>query len=506
MTRTFVRGADSRSARRARLALVVLPAASLGSGLILTLRSLHRISAAARRISGGDLDVRLPQGGLSRAVPAFNDMAAALARHAAQDHDRQSDILSATARAQALTSISALLLGAPSGVGAVADLAVQIVADVLGDGASLRLFDDGDESGPGRPDGEESLRSGWCAHRDPVLRAVLRECAARHLPDLLGMFPSLVTGEMFVAADATTARAWGAALTSGMDVEATLAAQAFLPVRAQGSTIGVLALFRKPSATLSAAEVEFAREIAARVAQALVTARLVAELEREVELRRAAEREATSALARQRELLARLEDIERRERHAIAADIHDDPVQVLSAALMALGTAKLSPRQDMPSRISEAEVLISSATDRLRGMIFQLAPTDLSRVGLETGLGRLCADIFGNTGVAGNVVVQAAVPPHTAEVLFQICREALLNVRKHADARAVRIRVRRRAGGTTLSVKDDGPRKASVRDIPVGGHGIFAMSERAEAAGGWLRVVATRRGTSVLAWLPAGRT
>ena len=92
-----------------------------------------------------------------------------------------------------------------------------------------------------------------------------------------------------------------------------------------------------------------------------------------------------------------------------------------------------------------------------------------------------------------------------AALLYRIAQEAVVNVRKHAQAASVRIEVAEAADGIVVRVIDDG--RGFVPDLqsaPEPGHlGISTMVERAELAGGWARVIsAPGQGTTVECWLP----
>ena len=92
-----------------------------------------------------------------------------------------------------------------------------------------------------------------------------------------------------------------------------------------------------------------------------------------------------------------------------------------------------------------------------------------------------------------------------AALLYRIAQEAVVNARKHAEARSVRIEVVEAADGVVVRVIDDG--RGFVPDLqsePEPGHlGLSTMVERAELAGGWARVIsAPGQGTTIECWLP----
>jgi len=80
-------------------------------------------------------------------------------------------------------------------------------------------------------------------------------------------------------------------------------------------------------------------------------------------------------------------------------------------------------------------------------------------------------------------------------------QEALANVRKHAAARQVQIRLVARDGCLGVTVTDDG---VGFDRVPNGKHfGLQTMRERAESVGGGLTVTsAPAQGTQVTFWLP----
>jgi len=74
--------------------------------------------------------------------------------------------------------------------------------------------------------------------------------------------------------------------------------------------------------------------------------------------------------------------------------------------------------------------------------------------------------------------------------VIRIAQEALSNVRKHADARSVRVRCTVEEGDLILTVADDGRGFESVIGPTVKGHhfGLLTMRERAESLGGTLQI------------------
>jgi PAS domain S-box-containing protein len=207
-------------------------------------------------------------------------------------------------------------------------------------------------------------------------------------------------------------------------------------------------------------------------------------------------------------LLARLEAAQEEERRRIAADIHDDPIQVMSAADMRI-QALAESASDPPLReaLGEVHAVVIQAIERLRSLLFELRPPALDQHGLVVGLGTYLKQVGRDAGFETSLdgELDTEPPGDVRAVLFRIAQEAIANARKHASASRVDVLLRDEDGGILLEVRDDGRGfDPATIDPPMPGHlGMSAMPERAEVAGGWWRIeTAPGRGTTVRCWLP----
>ena len=213
-------------------------------------------------------------------------------------------------------------------------------------------------------------------------------------------------------------------------------------------------------------------------------------------------------LQQRRELAQRLQHAQEEERRRIAADIHDDPIQVMSAVDMRLQMLQSYPASLTPETISEIEAEVASAIERLRSLLFELRPSALDREGLAPALRIYLEHTARATGWRVDVVdrLETMPSPDMAALLYRIAQEAVVNARKHADASSVTAEVGNAADGVIVRIVDDG--RGFVPDLataPAPGHlGLSTMQERAELSGGWVRVTsAPGEGTTVECWLPA---
>lgn len=209
-----------------------------------------------------------------------------------------------------------------------------------------------------------------------------------------------------------------------------------------------------------------------------------------------------------RELLVRLEGAQEEERRRIAADIHDDSIQVMTAAdLRAQALATQIEDPELRAEAIELRELIGAAVERLRHLLFELRPPALDREGLVAAL---AAYSNGSEPVPAIVNGLTAEPPSEVRAtLFRIAQEALTNAHRHAMASSISVSLSEGKGGVALVVADDG-KGFDVRSIgaPEPGHiGLPTMIERAELAGGRCSVESEPgRGTTVSVWLPLSLT
>ncbi len=234
-----------------------------------------------------------------------------------------------------------------------------------------------------------------------------------------------------------------------------------------------------------------------------VTARKNAEqqLAKSYELLRATDQE-------RRRLLGRVVEVQEEERARIAADIHDDSIQKMTAVGLRLETFSRQLGEVEPEILTSLKRTVEDSIGRLRHLMFELRPAALDREGLESALKEVLqplADEAGLRWTLENRLITEPRPPVRANA-FRIVQEALANVRKHAGASAVDVRLEPRDGGVYVRVRDDGRgfEPAEIRSEP-GHFGVSAMRERAELAGGWFRVTgAAGSGATLEFWLPDG--
>ena len=206
-----------------------------------------------------------------------------------------------------------------------------------------------------------------------------------------------------------------------------------------------------------------------------------------------------------RHLTERIVQLADTERRRIAMGLHDDPLQQIAAAALLVSQQRRRDDHTDPARTDRLTMIddaLRSAMTAMRQLVFELSPPELEESGLDSALRRAADHLFGTTDVQVDVscVLPAEPPARTQGTAFRIAAEALTNVRKHAGAAHVDVRIGVDDGDLVIEVTDDG--SGISRDTPLGHLGLRAMHDRAAAVGGSCTVSDAAPGTRVLARLP----
>jgi PAS domain S-box-containing protein len=218
----------------------------------------------------------------------------------------------------------------------------------------------------------------------------------------------------------------------------------------------------------------------------------------------------TQEIADRRRLMTHLVQVQEEERRKIAADIHDDSIQAMTATSLRLQQLRkhlTDPAQrEVLTKLDDA---VRESIVRLRRLMFDLRPPALDRTGLAAALRELLERIKTETGLEYRLDDRLSSEP-AGDVrieMFRIAQEALVNVRKHASAGHVRVELQRVEHGNHVRITDDGRGFEGDTAAAQPGHlGLVAMRERAQIAGGWWTVESRKGvGTTVDFWLPDDR-
>lgn len=199
-----------------------------------------------------------------------------------------------------------------------------------------------------------------------------------------------------------------------------------------------------------------------------------------------------------------------RERRTIARDLHDGVVQDLAGVGYAVGALTQSLSETASASTAHTLERVSStmqhAISRLRTLMVDIYPPDLSSDGLHTAIEDLAAPLR-EGGIVVDVAVELAAEPapEVAATLYRCVREGLANVVKHAQAQHATIELIGDTKTVVLRLQDDGE-GVSGTDInrAADGHlGLQLLRDAATDLGGEMDVSATPgAGTTLKMCLP----
>jgi two-component system sensor histidine kinase UhpB len=199
---------------------------------------------------------------------------------------------------------------------------------------------------------------------------------------------------------------------------------------------------------------------------------------------------------------------EQAERRRVAAELHDEIGQRLTALLLHIDRlSRAAPREFS----DEFEAILDATKETLegvRGLARRLRPEVLDELGLIPALRNLCDRIEESTGLVVRRTLAPDLPDLSADaelVIYRVAQEALTNVVRHARTEEADVTLAARDAEVELIVQDAGV-GVSERAAEDSAGGIRGMRERALLIGARLEVsVANGRGTDVRLHVPVGR-
>lgn len=213
------------------------------------------------------------------------------------------------------------------------------------------------------------------------------------------------------------------------------------------------------------------------------------------------------------ELNAKLLTAQEEERKRIARDLHDDFTQQLAALTIDLQRQSLLESESSTSRgslLAQMGKKTEQLTTELQRLAHQLHPSLLEHVGLEAAI-RECVDEFSTrTGVTTEIVARelpSGISLAQATCLYRILQESLQNVKKHAKATNILVRLQCTRNGVELSIQDNGRGfDQSEKGTHLKGLGLTSMAERMKGLHGTFRVQSTAGlGTEIHVWMPLSK-
>jgi signal transduction histidine kinase len=216
--------------------------------------------------------------------------------------------------------------------------------------------------------------------------------------------------------------------------------------------------------------------------------------------------ELGDAQAELQRALVRFTELQEEERRSIAQALHDQTIQALLASLWALEELQpgVAGSTDAVSRIQRN---LEAAVTAARSMLRDLRPPALDELGVAAAVEQELQRLVDETGIAASFdgAVGGRLPTHVETLIFRTAQEVFRNIRRHASATSVQVRMERRDEVLYVEVQDDGIGvDPAILSADAGPHaGIVAMRESILMGGGSFSISpAPGQGTVVRFSLP----
>jgi signal transduction histidine kinase len=245
-----------------------------------------------------------------------------------------------------------------------------------------------------------------------------------------------------------------------------------VPFRSGFEVYGAVVLGSFATDAFDAEHVDMLSAVSNQAAAALTNARLYQDLQREKE---------------------HILEVEEKARGKLARDLHDGPTQAVSAIAMRLNYARLLMGRDpvrVRNELFSLENLARRTTKDIRTLLFTLRPLVLETQGLKIALETLVEQFTETCEI--EVVLDlkdlGQLDMNTQTVAWYVTEECLTNVRKHAQAKNVTIKMSVQEGFLIGEIEDDGA-GFDLNAVMEGydqsaSYGLLSLQERAELVNG----------------------
>jgi signal transduction histidine kinase len=213
-----------------------------------------------------------------------------------------------------------------------------------------------------------------------------------------------------------------------------------------------------------------------------------------------------------RELVTQLTKSEQEERHRISSILHDDLQQRLFSLNFQLqavrDAAARSAADELQKALAEIEEGLQGAIQITRELSVDLSPPVLHNEGLVAAMSWLTTRMRQQHGLDVQVQAHEPLPVPSDDLrvlLFQVVRELLFNVVKHAGTLQAEVVLAEAGKDIEILVSDGGQgfSSAIVDQSSVGGQGLERIRQRLQLLGGRMNIVsAPGKGTRITVYSP----
>ncbi len=227
-------------------------------------------------------------------------------------------------------------------------------------------------------------------------------------------------------------------------------------------------------------------------------------------------RELSEYRNRLRELAYEISLVEQRERRRLALELHDGIGQDLAMARIKLSALKEDvSSQKISHDCHELLNLTKKMIAQSRCLIWEMGSPELYELGFAAAIEELAEEFEERHNIkvicSNHRQNEIVLEEDQQIMLFQMVRELMTNVLKHAQASTVTIDLQSNALGVTCSVTDDGKGFQDIQQNTAkhkrdSGFGLFSIRERLDIIGGALNIQSTSLGTRCTLFMPRQNT
>lgn len=215
-----------------------------------------------------------------------------------------------------------------------------------------------------------------------------------------------------------------------------------------------------------------------------------------------------------RSLSQQLMKAEEMERQRLSCDLHDHLAQDLSTLKISIDTL-FDDYPDAPKepkrRLKELSKRVQGIIMSVRNLAYNISPASLSQLGLVPIVRQYCEEFSHHNGVMVDLLsagMDAVRLDFDTEIgLFRVIQEALNNIKKHAEAERVTIRLIASFPKIILRIEDDGKgfdlESRLEEALNERRMGIRSMEERVALLNGTIKIQSRpMQGTKIVAEVP----
>lgn len=193
-----------------------------------------------------------------------------------------------------------------------------------------------------------------------------------------------------------------------------------------------------------------------------------------------------------------------RERNRLARELHDTLAHSLTALSVSLETVKAYfdiDKEKTRELIDKSLDATRQGVDETRRALKALRASSLEDMGLGLAIQRAAESAASRFNLNLTLDLQSPMPslsPDVEQTIYRIAQESIENIVNHSRAKNFSVHLANN-GHTTLTIQDDGIGFDSHAKGPTGHFGLVGMHERAELAGGELKIESKKgKGTQVM--------